>query len=156
MDLERKFYEIWGTTVTSSTWSHHHDVTVKLISPDIIEKVKRTRDIPPISFETLKHQFFNYSFFFLNKMHIVDTNIKLSMKLEFGLLLRLNFILFPLYQYKQVFSIFTVYLKVSNSSFNILQTLKTMPSLIIWAHLTHLNNVLFTICSVIYNEIKSI
>jgi hypothetical protein len=42
---------------------------------------------------------------------MVDTNIKLSMELEFGLLLGLNFIPFPLYQYKQVSSTFTVYSK---------------------------------------------
>jgi hypothetical protein len=44
---------------------------------------------------------------------MVDTNIKLSTKLEFGLLLGLNFVLFSLYQYKQVSSIFTVYSKAS-------------------------------------------
>jgi hypothetical protein len=44
---------------------------------------------------------------------MMDTNIKLLMKLEFGLLLGLNFIPFPLHQYKQVSSIFTVYSKIS-------------------------------------------
>jgi hypothetical protein len=44
---------------------------------------------------------------------MVDTYIKLSIELEFGLLLGLNFILFSLYQYKQVSLTFTVYSKAS-------------------------------------------
>jgi hypothetical protein len=86
-----------------------------------MKKVKRARDVPPISFETPKHQFFNYPSFFPNKVHMVNTNIKLSMELEFGLLLGLNFIPFLFINTNKSPQHLQSTLKlVKNSSFNML------------------------------------
>jgi hypothetical protein len=88
---------------------------------------------------------------------MMDTNIKLSMELEFGLLFGLNFIPFPLHQYKQVSSTFTVYSKAGKEL--IFQYVADIKDYAIIDNTSIFNSSKqrpFAICSITHNGTKSI